>query len=318
MVDTRAMQYERSLQSLSDDELLASLTRLLGSSRSVESEIVAHIAEVERRRLYARAASPSMFVYCTSILHLSEAEAYLRIRAARASRRFPIVLAMLADGRLHLSGLAKLSPCLTRENGEALLARAVHRSKREIEGLVAEVAPRPDVPATVRRLPVKTARPQVQRVATPEAIAGGPGSLQANPVERGPETPGLTAPQLRPDAVPSLPLVEALSPSRYRVQFTASADLRDKLERLKGLMRSEVPDGDLAAIIERAVTEKLERLEARRQGRTTRPRTSLLDCELTGRSRHVPAALKRAVCARDGNRCRYVDDRGRRCPETQG
>jgi len=50
---------------------------------------------------------------------------------------------------------------------------------------------------------------------------------------------------------------------------SASAESRDKLERLKDLMRSSVPDGDLGAIIDAAVTEKLERLEARRFGRTT-------------------------------------------------
>ncbi len=62
-----------------------------------------------------------------------------------------------------------------------------------------------------------------------------------------------------------------LAPGRYKVQFTASAALRDKLERLQGLMRSSVPDGDLAAIIEQAVSEKLERLEALRFARHRHP-----------------------------------------------
>ena len=48
-----------------------------------------------------------MFAYCTEVLHLSEAEAYLRIAAARASREHPLLLTMLADGRLHLSGIAQ-------------------------------------------------------------------------------------------------------------------------------------------------------------------------------------------------------------------
>ena len=94
-----------------------------------------------------------MFSYCTEVLHLSEAEAYLRIAVARASRQHPVLLAMLADGRLHLTGIAKLAPHLTRENRDRLLERATHNSKREIEELVAELAPRPDVPARVRKLP---------------------------------------------------------------------------------------------------------------------------------------------------------------------
>ena len=144
------------LETISDDALLARLGELVGRSRRAEAELVWHLAEVDRRRLYLREACPSMHVYATLRLHLSEAEAYLRITVARLSRRFPVVLAMLADGRLHLSALAKLAPHLRDDNVEALLARAVHRSKREIEALVAEIAPRPDVRPLMRRLPTPT------------------------------------------------------------------------------------------------------------------------------------------------------------------
>jgi len=83
------------LRALSDDELLKRLSALLGQSRRIECELVAHIGEVDERRLYAREACDSMFVYCTEVLHLSEHEAYLRIAAARAAREHPMLLAML-------------------------------------------------------------------------------------------------------------------------------------------------------------------------------------------------------------------------------
>ena len=268
-------------------------------SRRVESDLVAHIAEVDERRLYAREAAPSMFVYCTETLHLSEAEAYLRIAAARASREHPILLTKLGDGRLHLAGIAKVAPYLTRENRDALLKRATHRSKRQIEELVAEIAPRPDVPATMRKLPERR---------TLEA-PGFPGGADR-----------VTVPVLRPDGVgspapasASPTVVQPLALARYKVQFTASAKLQGKLERLRALMRSQVPDGDLAAIIEQAVTEKLERLEARRFARTKTPRKRLEENDPTSSSRHIPAAVRRAVSERDGDRCRYVDETGKRC-----
>jgi hypothetical protein len=112
--------------------------------------------------------------------------------------------------------------------------------------------------------------------------------------------------------------VQPLAPARYKVQFTASAALRDKLERLRALMRSSVPDGDLAAIIDQAVTEKIERLEARRFARTEAPRKGLPESEAAPLSRHIPAAVRRAVRERDGGRCRYVDDHGRRCSARDG
>jgi hypothetical protein len=99
------------------------------------------------------------------------------------------------------------------------------------------------------------------------------------------------------------------------VQFTASAGLHEKLERLRALMRPQVPDGDLGAIIEAAVTETLERLEAHRFAATRRPRKSLAQTDTLPASRHVPTAVRRAVRERDGNRCRYVDASGRRCEE---
>ena len=108
-----------------------------------------------------------MFAYCMDVLHLSEGEAYLRIAAARASRKHPVLLTMLADGRLHLTAIDKLAPRLTRENREQLLERATHGSKRQILELIAEIAPGPDVPAVVRKLPGRSAlRTATLRVAS--------------------------------------------------------------------------------------------------------------------------------------------------------
>jgi len=346
--------------------LLKTVTELLRKSRCAEADLVAHIGEVDVRRLYAREASPSMFAYATEVLHLSEAEAYLRIAAARAAREHPVLLDMLADGRLHLTAIAKLAPHLTPENREALLRRAAHKSKRQIEELIAELAPRPDAPALMRKLPERRAG---VTPPTPALQLGPDGVVPLAPLGLDRRTAIL---ELRPDGVPAAKAqrppdgsahadveprsaegrtprpatVEPLAPGRYRVQFTASAELHDKLERLRGLMRSSVPDGDLAAIIEQIVTEKLERLESRRfartkasgkapsarnaspSGRASSPtaREGSLAVnqgppaarETFRRTRYIPAAVRRAVYERDGGQCRYVDEKGRRCTARDG
>ena len=305
------MQAHATLDRLSDDELLRRLDELVSHSRRVEADLVAHIGEVERRRLYAREASPSMFAYCRERLHLSEAEAYMRIRVARAARRHPLLLDMLRDGRLHLSAIVRLLPVLTRENRDALLARATFCSKRQILEIVAELSPRPDVPARMRKLPQQrnALLPTVAHQALPAgpALAPSAGVIPNSPsVGVPPSQGGVDAPvrraeaHLQPDragvqradllcpdtvAAASAPamvrlepqviaeacpggafvssptrhtVVEPLSPGRYRVQFTASAELHDKLERLRALMRSQVPDGDLAAVVDHAVSETLD------------------------------------------------------------
>ena len=167
------MESESTLQAVPDDELLRRLGELVCHSRRVEADLVSHIGEVEERRLYAREAFPSMFAYCTEVLHLSEAEAYLRITVARAGREHPLLLTMLADGRLHLSGIVKLVPILTRENRDEVLKRATHRSKRQIVELVAELSPRPDVPSVMRKLPQRRPAPPLTATQGPNRAGAG-------------------------------------------------------------------------------------------------------------------------------------------------
>jgi hypothetical protein len=333
--------HRHNLKTVSDDELLRRLAALLKDSRRVEADLIVHIAEVDARKLYAREATPSMFAYCTEVLHLSEPEAALRIRVARAAREHPGVLTMLRDGRIHLSGVALLAPLLTPKNRDRLLRRATHKSKREVERLVAELAPRPEVKASMRKLPAprdkgpgpgtkepvshgisvtspRQQRPDAVEPASPPVTTFSEEARHLHPSDG--ETACLAAlsegehpPQSAPARPARRAAVEPLSEASYKVSFTASAELHDKLERLQALTRSSVPDGDLGKVIELAVTRELERLEARRFGKTKRPRRTLADTDTRPRTRHIPAAVRRAVEKRDGGRCTYRDEHGRRC-----
>jgi 5-methylcytosine-specific restriction endonuclease McrA len=289
-------------ESLSDEALLRSLAELNRRSRGVEADLVAHIAEVDARRLYAREAASSMHVYCTEVLEFTDFEAYMRITAARATRKFPALLTMLRDGRLHLTAVARLAGHLTPENWEGVLDRAAHRSKREIEELIAELAPRPDVPARMRKLPVRRpAAPSPTLELVPERVGDPPASGAGTPERVPPPSPS------------SRPSIEPLARRRYKVQFTADQELHDALEELQSLMCTAVPDGDLAQIIKVAALEKLERLRARRFARTKKPRKALAGVDTTPHSRHIPAPIRRAVHKRDGGRCTYRDAGGKRC-----
>ena len=313
------MEVPNALRDVTDDQLLERLESLVAQSNRLEADLVAHIGEVDERRLYSRFAFSSMFAYCNQALHLSEAVAYRRIAVARAARKYPVLLPMLRDGRLHLTGMALLAPLLTDGNCESLLARASHRSKREMEELVAELSPRPDVAAAIRKLPDVSRAPAQPKSGGSAMAYGveGSGTDTRGFAEAVELSPGrvATAVIVPPgDAIPT-ERIEPLSPGRYKVQFTASVELRDKLERLAALLRAEVPGGDIAQIIEQAVTEKLARLEAKRFASTTAPRQRLQATNTTPTSRHIPAAVRRAVYERDGDRCRFVDEHGRRCAE---
>ena len=302
------MKHENTLTKLSDDALLRRLSDLVQNSRRVEADLIAHIAEVDARRLYAREATPSMFAYCTERLHLSEGETFLRIQVARAARRHPVLLKVLADGRVHLTGLGKLVPHLTLDNRDELLDKATHRSKREIEELVAALQPRPDVPAGARKLPSRPGpEPRPDEVVPRNSQA----LFASEPVERA----GLAPAEVERTIARSTRTapIQPLAPERYKIQFTANAELCEKLTRLQALMRRSVPDGDLGVIVEQLVTEKLERLEAKRFGKTRSPRKTLAETDTKASSRYLPAPIRRSVHERDGGRCTFTDVQGRRC-----
>src|SRR6185436_19522638 len=88
---------------LSDSDLIAEVNRLAHCERQTTVSLISHLAEFDSRRLYLAAGFSSLFTYCTDVLRLSEHEAYNRIEAARAARRFPVLLGLLGEGRLSLT-----------------------------------------------------------------------------------------------------------------------------------------------------------------------------------------------------------------------
>src|SRR2546422_11251610 len=115
-----------SLAGLPDAELLVQVKRLAQRERRTTADLVAHLAELDQRRLYLGEGCSSLFTYCTQILHLSEHAAYGRIGAARAARKFPILLGLLARGSVNLTAVGLLAPHLTPENHRELLDAARH------------------------------------------------------------------------------------------------------------------------------------------------------------------------------------------------
>lgn len=270
----------QAVRSMRDGELLDRLRTLVADEREVTAAVLAHLGEVEARELYLPAACPSMHAYCTPVLGFAEQSAFKRIRVARAGRRFPQVLEAIAAGALHLSGALVLAPHLSDENVEELLREASGKSRAEIEVVVARRAPKPDV------------SPRIDPVAAQGELGGG----ELSP---GKATEGVMRP------------IDPLAPERFALRVTVSGATRDKLERARALLRHQVPSGDVAEVLDRALDALLEKVEKRKFGRTDRPRA-----KRESSRRHVPHAVRREVVARDGQRCAFESEDGRRCQET--
>ena len=158
------------LQEISDRELLAAVMRAARNERKATVELLGLLGEVDARRLYLGEGCASLFTYCTQVLRLSEHAAYHRIEGARIARQFPRLLELLSSGALTLTTVALLRPVLTNENAGEVIDAAVFKSKREMEVLIARLAPKPDVQTMVRRVPgadVQSLRFDVAHADTP-------------------------------------------------------------------------------------------------------------------------------------------------------
>ena len=297
---------------LSDQDLLARLNTLAGREREASVELVAHLAALDiRPAVYAAQGYGSLFSYCTQALRLSEDAACTRIEVARACRRFPVILDLLSSGEVTLTSVRLLGRHLTPENHQAVLAKARSRSRQQIEVLVAELAPRPDVPSSVRKLPTFTA--MASSLAAPNPAATGD--------SREPTSAIVPSPAALPPT--TRPIVQATAPERYRVQFTIGPPTHEKLRRVQALLRREIPDGDPGAIFDRALTLLLESVEKKKLGATAKPRPRASIRPETDRpvqkpalpSRNVPRGVKRAAWRRDAGQCAFVSPAGRRCSE---
>lgn len=232
-------------------------------------------------------------------------------------RRHPRILQRLAEGSLTLTSVCLLAPVLNEQNSLELLDAARHKSKREVEQLVARVRPQPPVASTVRKLLTP-----MQKAATRTAGSGAAAASTAL-VPASTSAPVLCDSALPlivpPDAQPMIstpaqrPVVRPLAPETYRVQFTLSREGHDRLRRAQDLLRYTVPNGDVAVIFERALAVLVEDLEKKKLAATAWPRRGR---PASAGSRHIPAAVRREVWRRDGGRCAFVGTEGR-CTERE-
>ena len=195
----------------------------------------------DARRLYLAEGCSSLFTYCTQVLRLSEHAAYGRIEAARAARKYPVLLERLEAGDMTLTAIGLLAPHLTLDNHQHLIDVSQHKSKREIEHLVATLRPQPPVTSAIRKLP-QSFPARGQPSASPSTTTS-PLTTSAEPAE-----PLIAKQEAKPSAV------KPLDAERYKVQFTVTRDTFEKLRRVQDLMRHTYPTGDVGLVFERALT----------------------------------------------------------------
>lgn len=336
-----------ALSHLSDAVLLRSLADLVDHDRRTTAVVLAHIAEVDARRLYLESGWASMHAYCVGELHLSDDAACRRIQAARAARQFPALFDAVADGRLHLTAVTLIAPYLAPANVNELVEAVAGRRKPEIEAwLASRFAARknePPVRLLIRAIPGVAPSPNLAppRVGTEEcqlpltsvngegtpALTSVDGSPALARVPRGPTEPDGTEEGHLDGGKPTLaqgedehsggPLAASV-PERYLLRLAISKSTHDKLRRAQALLSHSVASRDVAQLLDRALDALIAEAEKRKAGaRNGRGagRRSASDQPQRGnqRTRYIPAPIRRAIWERDGAQCTFVAANGTRC-----
>ncbi len=302
---------------LSDDGLLLDAMRLVGLGFKTDAILLTRISEIDRRHLYRREGYPSMFSYIIGEWHLTEDAAYKRIHAARAAEEFPAVLIALAEGRLHMRGVLMLARHLTSGNADELVTAASHKTRFEIQQLLAQRFPQPDFP---ERLQPIDSPPPVTTALQPSRVTVGqlaPEQVQVTISEQPPEgqddsplhEPMRTRPPMHIQPPVRAQRVTPLAPKRYVLECTLDQETFDLMERAQELMSHQNPTGGILPVLKGALRLLVGHLEKQKFAATDRPGPAR---ESTS-ARHIPAAVKRAVWDRDGGQCTFVSDGGRRC-----
>jgi hypothetical protein len=307
----------------------ATLTRRLGElardERNAQVEFLLHLDEFDRRRAYVDAGYRSLWDYCLRVLHLREGAAGRRIGAMRVLRRFPSLEPALRDGRLCASTAALLGQVLTDENLEELVERAAYQTKAEVEEIVVSLRPRPAPQEGIRKLPAPTRSPATTPPATlPE------GKTFEEPLF---DSASVPTEQLVPSGIgtASSPLLSRLAPAkvepvaedRWSIRVTLDAETKAELETLKALLSHKISNGDLAGVLGEAIRCGIEK-HGKRKGAVAPSRKQRVASEdgtaaksrngsAPPASRHIPAAVRREVWARDGGRCTFQGPEGHRC-----
>ena len=291
-----------SLTHVTDAALLRDLADLVRQDRATTAALLAHVAEVDARRLYAPAGYSSMHAYCVEDLKLSEDAASKRIQAARAARRFPGLFEALVEGKLHLTAICLLAPHLTLENCEELIRAASGRRKAEIEIHLARMAGRSLRAGMVRVLPAAAQHALAHAGDAPKELETGEHALAHVAGESGPGEHALAH-------VGDIAETTGLPSERYMIQAVVDGTTHEKLRYAQALLSHTVPNGDIARVLDRALDSLIAQLERRKFGITAHPgrkRAAL-------RKRCIPAHVRRAVWERDQGRCTFVGATGKRC-----
>jgi hypothetical protein len=292
--------YFETLEGLSMQALTDSAEKLVRSEKRNVALLIAHIAEMSRRR--AACGYKNLFTYCVEKLHLSEGSVAMRIQVANVVKRFPQLFVALAENRISLTVAAHLAPHLREDNVEKLLSECAGMTKRKVEQYLVELRPKPVFNPSIRK------RPSSKREAPQEKEQ----PKQPDPAASAEETPRQPPPTCSPN------LLEPARTDVFNFRFSADEKFKAKFKRLAEVLGVENPLKNMAEVFEQAIDISLEkkdpkmklerRLEKKRNRKTSREKSSPDEIPAEGEATYVNVVpLMPSVASPSTQRCQGAE-----------
>lgn len=307
------MELKETIESLSDAALVSSLRSLRTRESEVRSDLLLHIAELDRRQSYRELGYSSTFAYLTQALGYSEGETYRRIAAARVLMQNPDLYGKIRDGKISLCALAEIAKIQEVSDQREVLTKAEGQSRREVKKLVVAKLP----PSALKK----------ERVVMQSVVAATPS--QDSPslfylASQGTET---TPSPAKVNYSVTLPLPEEVMAKLTEAKALVGAQtLVEAIEKLvdivldqrspkkreerreKRKIKKAEKEAKAANAKQEAARKEVEKLQSQ-------PETKKVEKKLVV-TRHIPTPLRDRIVIRDGQRCTFVSADGRRCTET--
>ncbi len=336
-----------NLTHFSNKELLSSAKKTRRKEHEALLEMLAHINEIDRRRLYRPQGYGSLYDYCVDELKFSPSAGFRRIRVARCLRCFPEAGDMLRRHEATLMTIYIVARVLTAANAQELLSRIQSKTQKQVEEIVAEY--KPPAPTADKVRPVYTKVPagsKAELEATAPEDCENPNYFQTGSKSAG----GQPADTSNPKAPRQLDFTrprqhQTRVEKRFEIKFLADEDFMKEYQTARALMSHKMCGSSFMQVFRATLREYVEKhspetKQARREKKkarkkaarkpasktksaeppsesTSEPSPSRSERSSGGRRRHIPAAVRDKVFVKDGGRCTYVSPNGRRCWKTQ-
>lgn len=312
----------RTLKGISDRQLLSRIRKLSETERATVLSILAHLIEIDRRRLYLPRGYSSLFEFCVKHLGYSESTAGRRIAIARCIRDFPGVYRLLARGRTNFSNVAKISGIITPGNAERLLAGIEGRSSREVDLIVSRHKPKSSIRDRVRPVYVMTEL-QVSVDGSNTGTSGEAGSQPGGQIKSGKKSTPNVGSEKTPNSGEPATESRMVLEQRFKVEFGVDPEFIEKLERVRSLLSTkhhaklefeELFEVLMDEYIERHSPEgRIRRKTEREKRKSSAGQKDQRSSQKREDSRYISRPVRDEVYARDKGRCTFVSPGGKRC-----